>query len=362
MAFEDLESSASDTSSDSEMRTLQQSERSSRRPFVAALVGVAMLVCVVGILGTSAGDRLHAVNVGAKVGLQQMTTDYATVEVTSDEIASDPLLSRAQTPQAVAQTASASVPAPAPEEYKWVEPGPTPPPTAAAIALPSVATIAPVPTPQASSSQAAIDKAAEAEKLRQESVAKASPLLPKANTTDHNPCANDEEFHAGLCYDKCSSLTKEKYTFRQSAWTCCSKPACDVHDFHGVSDLLPGNNFGCCRHNMGFCSGFDIAGMREGKKICPHQPGACLVDEELFLGTCYKKCAELTQNIYPHRVASATCCKVADGTCMFQDGANDGFDGKALTKKSFNVGGGCGDGSALTNCQPHGPQATLTEA
>lgn len=114
---------------------------------------------------------------------------------------------------------------------------------------------------------------------------------------------------------------------------------------------------------MGFCSGFDIAGLHEGDNVCPHKPGACLVDEEFFLGTCYKKCSLLTENIYPYRVAAATCCKVYDGTCVVDEGVVGGLglNGKSLTRDAFNVGGGCGDGSKVTDCKSHLPHVALTE-
>merc|ERR1739844_863699 len=67
-------------------------------------------------------------------------------------------------------------------------------------------------------------EAVRAQQLREQAIEKASALFPKMNKSGSNACADDEEFHVGLCYEKCATLTHGKYGFRQSAWTCCSKP------------------------------------------------------------------------------------------------------------------------------------------
>lgn len=175
---------------------------------------------------------------------------------------------------------------------------------------------------------------------------------PQEHLNDGNPCSDDEELHAGLCYAKCSGLTDGAYIYRQSAWTCCKQATCS-----NIFQLA-----GCCKHNMGWCSGFDIAGMDEGKKICPHKPGACLKDEEFFLNLCYMKCSSLTAGLYPYRTAPATCCKSKGVNCMVQDGVQDGINGQAITNASFAVGGGCGDDHNSTHCKPHMPQQSLTES
>merc|ERR1712039_942702 len=100
---------------------------------------------------------------------------------------------------------------------------------------------------------------------------------------------------------------------------------------------------------------------KEGNAVCPHKPGACLTDEELFGGMCYASCNLLTSGKYPHRVAAATCCKTNDASCLFADGAKDGLDGQSNTSATYNVGGGCGDGSSFTHCSPHPPQQALTD-
>jgi len=177
-------------------------------------------------------------------------------------------------------------------------------------------------------------------------------LTPNEHLHDGNPCNDDEEFFGGLCYERCAVLTGGSHVYRQSPWTCCNQATCS-----NVFKLST-----CCRHNMGMCSGFDIAGMEEGSKVCPHNPGACLADEELFLDVCYMKCSLLTNGEYPYRTASATCCKSKGIGCWVEDGAKDGLDGQAITSSSLAVGGGCGDSHLSTPCAPHSPNQTLTEA
>mmetsp|Transcript_94244 Transcript_94244/g.237628 ORF Transcript_94244/g.237628 Transcript_94244/m.237628 type:complete len:282 (-) Transcript_94244:205-1050(-) len=184
------------------------------------------------------------------------------------------------------------------------------------------------------------------------SQANAQAVAPKEHLNDGNPCPDDEELHAGLCYAKCSTLTSGQYNFRQSAWTCCNQAKCS--NIFALSS--------CCKHNLGWCTGFDISGAQEGGKSCPHKPGACLADEELFLNMCYMKCSVLTGGTYPYRTAAATCCKRTDMSCMVEDGLTDGLNGQSLTNASFAVGGGCKDDNADTHCRPHMPQQSLTEA
>jgi len=178
-------------------------------------------------------------------------------------------------------------------------------------------------------------------------------LKPAEDTHDGNPCASDEELHAGLCYQTCSLLTSGQYQVRQSAFACCETASCPPFKFFGKK---------CCKTTFGMCTGHDIAGMREGTKICPHKPGACLADEEMYLDVCYMKCSLLTQGKYPHRTASATCCKTTGMACLAEDGASDGFNGQSITHPTLAVGGGCGDQSNTTHCKPHVPQQSVTEA
>lgn len=198
--------------------------------------------------------------------------------------------------------------------------------------------------PQASMQQAQAGAATQAGALA---------VAPREHLHDGNPCADDEEFHAGLCYEKCSILTHDTHPWRQNAWSCCREEVCSpMH-------LLTGK---CCQHHMGLCSGWDIAGMKEGNAVCPHKPGACLEDEELFLDICYMKCSIISQGKYPHRSAASTCCASNDMSCLIDDKLQTGIHGKSHTDPMYNVGGGCGDGRNITKCTPHEPQQMLTES
>lgn len=176
---------------------------------------------------------------------------------------------------------------------------------------------------------------------------------PTESKNDGNQCSDDEEFHAGLCYHACSAMTDNVYTFRQSAWTCCKKKVCNP---------LWGS---CCKRSFGMCSGFDVAGKEYGENVCPHQIGACLKNEELTGGMCYKKCAVLTNGNYPYRTAAATCCKQNGGLgCMMGGSADKSAMSKyqnSITDNSFKVGGYCDDKEGQELCEPHVPQTALTE-
>merc|ERR1719444_559187 len=89
------------------------------------------------------------------------------------------------------------------------------------------------------------------------------------------------------------------------------------------------------------CNGYDVSG--DGS--CPHKPGACLADEELHVGVCYKKCNLLTAGEYPHRTAAATCCKTTGLSCFFPSNSH--------SSKSFTVGGGKGDLDPATPANIH---------
>jgi len=161
-------------------------------------------------------------------------------------------------------------------------------------------------------------------------------LTPAENMTDGNVCSDNEEMHDGLCYGTCSALTNGEAPIRTSPWTCCESHPCSIRNQRGQlgTSLL--------------CKGFDVSG--DGS--CPHNPGACLVDEEMFLGVCYKKCSLLTSGEHPYRIAPATCSKFSSGW----DSLNP-FNGK--TSKSFDVGGGAGDSE---DAEAHMPEQRLTES
>lgn len=120
------------------------------------------------------------------------------------------------------------------------------------------------------------------------------------NLHDGNVCKDNEEIFAGLCYKKCSIMTDSSHTIRTSPWTCCERRPCFVNQRLQIGLRLA-------------CVGYAISG--DGK--CPHMPGACLDNEETMLGVCYKKCSQLTNKGYPYRVGPATCCKTDGLSCLY---------------------------------------------
>jgi len=137
--------------------------------------------------------------------------------------------------------------------------------------------------------------------------------------------AVDEEYFGGLCYKKCSYLTRGDYTIRTSAMTCCRSHPCGLFNQ---------------RHDMGLCSGFSVAGGKTG--ACPHTPGCCLPDEEMLLGQCYKQCELLTNGSYPYRVAPGTCCdRDSELLCLVPK------TGYSVTGAKYDVGGGDGSEAAF---------------
>lgn len=165
-----------------------------------------------------------------------------------------------------------------------------------------------------------------------------SNLAPKEDLFDGNVCEDDEEVFGELCYKKCSLLTDGTHPIRTSPMSCCISHPC----------LYSNQLF-----KVAFCGGLAESGDLTGNG-CPHAPGACLLDEEMSLGRCYKKCALLTDKAYPYRVAAGTCCKVKGAGCI------NLFNTK--TSDDFNVGGGMGDGDPATPRDAHFPLKDLTEA
>lgn len=163
------------------------------------------------------------------------------------------------------------------------------------------------------------------------------PLAPRASMHDGNICGDDEEIMNELCYKKCGTLTFGEYPVRTSAWTCCKRHPC---------------TYANTKHNMGMCSGFDIAGDSQGDNACPHLPGACLVNEELYMGMCYKKCSGMVPD-FPNRAGVGTCCKTTGFKCTLPE--------YGTTSSGFAVGGGDGT-SASQHVKPHLPLAELTES
>lgn len=166
--------------------------------------------------------------------------------------------------------------------------------------------------------------------------AAADGLLPGELRHDGNPCEDNEEPHAGLCYKKCELLSDGQYPVRCSAFTCAGSHPCTLENQHFASEI-PGE-------------GYDVNGLGGW----PHAPGACLTDEELFLGVCYKKCSLLTHGTFNHRTAAATCCKEEGWGCL-------DFLEKDWTNAAFDVGGGAGDHDKSTPGLFHVPIKNLTE-
>lgn len=170
---------------------------------------------------------------------------------------------------------------------------------------------------------------------------KQNPLAPNEALHDGNKCPADEEEYpqtGGTCYKKCADLTGGTYPVRSSAFSCCKAEPCGI-----------GNSM----IHLSFCGGFDVAGDAEGKG-CPSGEGACLKDEELLAGICYKKCSSFEGgDIYNHRVAPNICCRTKGFRCLLPT--------YFRLRTEFATGGGAGDGTPDTPSQPHPPIQSLTE-
>lgn len=165
-------------------------------------------------------------------------------------------------------------------------------------------------------------------------------LEPKEHLHDHNKCEDNEEINGGLCYKTCDKLTNGEYPIRTSAFSCCKSRPCGV--FNEKTDHFEP------------CSGFDV----NGHDGCPHAPGACLANEELWGGVCYKQCKKLTNNRYPFRSSPITCCKSENLlSCL-----DPIFSKEEKTSDLFVVGGGSGDHDASTPGLPHKPLLAITES
>jgi hypothetical protein len=168
-------------------------------------------------------------------------------------------------------------------------------------------------------------------------------LKPTEDLNDGNTCEDGEELFERVCYKACAELTNGAATLRTTAWSCCKKQgtglsaaaSCLMHS--KVSTPVP-------------CGGFDVS----AAGTCPKSPGACLTDEETFLGKCYKRCSSLTLGEYPYRAGMSTCSKSTSVTARLNP-LND------KTSPSFNVGGGGGDGDPSTPKTAHAPITALTE-
>jgi len=174
---------------------------------------------------------------------------------------------------------------------------------------------------------------------------------------DGNVCKSDEELYAGLCYRKCSLLTGGMDSIRTSPWTCCHGKPCTINQKletgfrvacagfavagdgsscpHLPGACLPSEELllGVCYKKCGLLTNHAYPNRVAPATCCKSsglscmlfpwrrytsaefntgggrdEPGACFKDEEMFLGTCYKKCGLLTEEQYPHRLGPFTCC------------------------------------------------------
>jgi len=169
-------------------------------------------------------------------------------------------------------------------------------------------------------------------------------LRPNVDLHNGNRCADDEEEHAGLCYKTCGRFLEGRYPFRISAWQCCKhKPPCEKSDI--MTSGQP-------------CSGFGVSGDSMGNG-CPHSPGGCFKDEELFGDVCYLRCGILTYGVLPYRGSPVACCNASQPLTLLEAGACD-------TDLRYDVGGGLGggEGGVGTRSMPnsaHPPMPLLME-
>lgn len=177
----------------------------------------------------------------------------------------------------------------------------------------------------------------------------ATGVKPVENMNDGNTCSDDEELDGTLCYRKCSLLTGVSNSKRKNAFACCISGCGD--DIFGFLTWDTRSVFPC--------TGYDVSSNKaaDGSFSCPHEPGACLQDEEQNWGECFEKCSILTDGKYPYRTAAATCCLKNPAedplACI------DPFE--TVSGKEYDVGGGKGDGDKGTPAEPHYPDPALTE-
>jgi len=165
-------------------------------------------------------------------------------------------------------------------------------------------------------------------------------LKPKEHMHNGNQCPDGEELHAALCYKTCSSLTNGRYPIRTTAFSCCAKEPCGLFN-QEMDGMTP-------------CEGYDV----NAQSGCPHSPGACLENEELFLDVCYEKCSTLTEGKFPIRASPMNCCKEEDYECLNPFAKKD----ESESSYSFDISGGTADRDPVTPGSIHGPLKVLTEA
>jgi len=186
--------------------------------------------------------------------------------------------------------------------------------------------------------------------------ARSNPNKRSEALNDGNICRDTEEVFGGLCYRKCSLfpgfLCSAK---RMSAFQCCGRVGMneDCSDplsfvagaVTDIDSVVP-------------CTGFDVSSANAkttGQFACPHEPGACMENEEQNMGLCFEKCSLLTNGEYPYRCAPDTCATAAaaaDLTACVTDSKTSG---------TFAAGGGKGDGDKSTPAKAHYPLEDETE-
>lgn len=140
-----------------------------------------------------------------------------------------------------------------------------------------------------------------------------------AAATVASQCEDGEEKFLGECYKPCSVLTDGQFPSRFAPNGCCKELS--------LSCLNPAD----ARLSMPWPGhGMMVGG--DGK--APHPPGECDPNEEAILGLCYKKCSILSQDKYPIRIASNTCCSEHPCTNLLH------LKTMGLGCNGFGVGGG----------------------
>jgi hypothetical protein len=139
--------------------------------------------------------------------------------------------------------------------------------------------------------------------------------------TGEKSCASNEESFMGACFKKCSILTSGNYTYRFAPSGCCKHEAgsmkCILPSEVDVSLPIPGYKY-----------------FVDGGGNMPHLKGSCDVNEESYMGLCYKKCDLLTNDEYKFRITANTCCKKSPCWNPFN------LKTRGIGCHGFGVGGG----------------------
>jgi len=132
-------------------------------------------------------------------------------------------------------------------------------------------------------------------------------------------CEDGEERFLLGCYKTCGALTDGEFPARFAPNGCCKELSISCLNPADVRVSMPWPG-----HGM----------MVGGDGKAPHPPGECDPDEEGLLGLCFKKCSILTQNEYPIRAATNTCCKRRPCANLLN------LKTKGVGCNGFGVGGG----------------------